>query len=145
MGEYFQTRGFGQPVMQAAAGMGQPMMQAAAGYGQPLMQAAAGYGQPRLAQAAAGVGEYIAYDTAGIGEYEEVPTSVQPMATNEGIMPNLYSAEQALSQAEAAAGVGQTDVPLQSDVNPTITADPIGDAPGGSRAGVFQGQDGVFG
>jgi len=129
--------------------MGQaPMMQAAAAY--PPMQAAAGMqgmGQPVLAQAAAGMGEYYAYGADGIGEYEEVP----PMNTgpvgqiDEGIYPNLHSAEQALSFAEAAAGVGGADVPMMSTVSPTVIADPVQELPGGSRAGVFQGGDGIFG
>ena len=152
MGSYYEipqpTSGFGQPmVMQAAAGMGQPMLaQAAAGMGQPMLtQAAAGMGNAQLTQAAAGTGEYIAYGASAIGEYDEAPVSSIGFHTNEGIYPNLHSAEQALSVAEAAAGVGSAEIPLQSTVNPTMIADPISDLPGGSRAGVFQGGDGIFG
>jgi hypothetical protein len=150
MGSYYEIpqpmAGFGQPMLtQAAAGMGQPMLtQAAAGMGQPMLtQAAAGMGQ--ITQAAAGTGEYVAVGVEGIGEYEETPVSGLASYTDEGIHPNLHSAEQALSTAEAAAGVGSADVPLQSTVNPTMIADPISDLPGGSRAGVFQGGDGIFG
>jgi hypothetical protein len=141
----------GQPMLsQAAAGMGQPMLsQAAAGMhhsmGQPMLsQAAAGMGQPMLTQAAAGTGEYVAYAANGIGEYEETSVSASPMSMDEGIHPNMHSAEQALTVAEAAAGIGGSDIALQSTVEPTVIADPISDAPGGSRAGVFQGGDGIF-
>jgi hypothetical protein len=134
MGEYFQTAGLGQ-YQQAAAGMGQ------------MMQAAAGMGQ--LTQAAAGAGEYLAVGAEGIGEYEEVtPEYTRPIPVDEGISPDLSTAEQALSVAEAAAGVGGAPgyqgVPAVSWVNPGGFATPIKDAPGGSRAGVFAGK-GVFG
>jgi hypothetical protein len=138
-GEYYQMQGLGQ-LRQAAAGVGQ-LRQAAAGMGQ-IRQAAAGMGQIR--QAAAGAGEYIAQNVNGIGEYEQVATGRTPMQMNEGIYPTLNHAERALSVAEAAAGVGRNDVPLQSTVNPMMTADPISDLPGGSRAGVFEGGDGIF-
>ena len=154
-GEYFETpaAGFGQltagQITQAAAGYGQNphLAQAAAGYGQNpmLTQAAAGYGQAVLTQAAAGTGEYIAYGVHGVGEYDEVPTSPQPIVVDEGVYPNLHSAEQALNVAEAAAGVGAVDVPVQQTVNPMVIADPIGDEPGGSRAGILAGGDGIFG
>jgi hypothetical protein len=135
-------------VTQAAAGMGmQPLhlnqlTQAAAGYGNNSMD---GDDSPIVTQAAAGTGQFMAYGIQGVGEYDEVGTSVQPMTMDEGIAPNLHSAEQALSVAEAAAGVGSLDVPLQSTVNPTVIADPIDELPGGSRSGVFQGGDGIFG
>jgi hypothetical protein len=137
------------------------LAQAAAGYGAtPLLaQAAAGYGAtPLLAQAAAGVGdaasmgEYIVQGASGIGEYEQVPTG--PFsghisgvgATNEGIYPDLSSAERALSVAEAAAGVGgMGDLPFMSTLNPTVMAQPVPDAPSGSRAGILEGGDGIFG
>ncbi|MCP4240244.1 MAG: hypothetical protein GY772_06745 [bacterium] len=134
-------------VTQAAAGMGmQPLhlnqlTQAAAGYGNNSMDG----GSPLVTQAAAGTGQFMAYGAHGVGEYDEVGTSVQPMTMDEGVHPNLHSAEQALSVAEAAAGVGSLDVPLQSTVNPTVIADPIQELPGGSRSGVFQGGDGIFG
>ncbi len=138
-GAYYETpqmSGFGQ-VRQAAAGYGSSPM---------LTQAAAGYGaSPMLTQAAAGTGEYIASGVNGIGEYEEVATSTQLMSVDEGIYPNTQTAEQALSIAEAAAGVGSADVPLQSTVDPSGMSSLIGDAPGGSRVGVFRGGDGIFG
>jgi hypothetical protein len=134
-GEYMQTSGLGQ-IQQAAAGMGQ------------LRQAAAGMGQ--LTQAAAGAGEYLAVGAEGIGEYEEVtPEYTRPVPVDEGISPDLSTAEQALSVAEAAAGIGGAmgqyeGVAAQSTVNPTGYAMPIKDAPAGSRSGVFAGK-GVFG
>jgi hypothetical protein len=145
-GSYYEIpqpmSGFGQPQLtQAAAGYGQ-LTQAAAGMGM-LTQAAAGMGQ--ITQAAAGTGEYVATGIEGIGEYEENPVSGVAAYTDEGIHPNLHSAEQALSVAEAAAGVGSAEVPLQSTVNPTMIADPISDLPGGSRAGILAGGDGIFG
>ena len=151
MGSYYEFQphqimpaaGMGQ-LTQAAAGMGQ-LTQAAAGMGSPMLtQAAAGMGQAMLTQAAAGTGEYVAYAANGIGEYEETSVSASPMMVDEGIHPNLHSAEQALTVAEAAAGVGAADIPLQSTVEPTVIAEPISDAPSGSRAGVFQGGDGIF-
>jgi hypothetical protein len=147
-GSYYEIpqpmSGFGNPMLtQAAAGYGQ-LTQAAAGMGAPMLtQAAAGYGQ--ITQAAAGTGEYVAVGVEGIGEYEETPVSGVASYTDEGIHPNLHSAEQALSVAEAAAGVGSAEVPLQSTVNPTMIADPISDLPGGSRAGILAGGDGIFG
>jgi hypothetical protein len=173
MGEYYELPvagmgGYGEAPLrlnqltQAAAGYGQPqgnplVTQAAAGMGmQPLhlnqlTQAAAGYGNnsmdgsPLVTQAAAGTGQFMAYGVEGVGEYDEVGTRSQPMTMDEGVHPNLHSAEQALSVAEAAAGVGSLDVPLQSTVNPTVIADPLDELPGGSRSGVFQGGDGIFG
>jgi hypothetical protein len=147
-GSYYEIpqpmSGFGQPALtQAAAGYGQ-LTQAAAGMGAPMLtQAAAGMGQ--ITQAAAGTGEYVAVGVEGIGEYEENPVSGLAAFTDEGIHPNLNSAEQALSVAEAAAGVGSAEVPLQSTVNPTMIADPISDLPQGSRAGILAGGDGIFG
>jgi hypothetical protein len=147
-GSYYEIpqpmSGFGQPMLtQAAAGYGQ-LTQAAAGMGNPMLtQAAAGMGQ--ITQAAAGTGEYVAVGIQGIGEYEETPVSGVASYVDEGIHPNLHSAEQALSVAEAAAGVGSADVPLQSTVNPTMIADPISDLPQGSRAGILAGGDGIFG
>ena len=139
MGEYYST-----PV----AGMGQ-YQQAAAGMGQ-YQQAAAGMGQaPRMSQAAAGVGEYLVQGANGIGEYEEVvPQYSAPEQIEEGISPDLSSAERALSVAEAAAGVGaygDDKVPLVSSVYPTGQPEAIPDMPGGSRAGTFAGSNGVFG
>lgn len=154
MGEYIMAN-------QGISGFGAAdlLAQAAAGYGASpmLAQAAAGYGAPpMLAQAAAGVGdassmgEYIVQGASGIGEYEQVPTG--PFsgsgygATNEGIYPDLSSAERALSVAEAAAGVGgMGDLPFMSTLNPTTVAQPVQDAPSGSRAGILEGGDGIFG
>ena len=138
MGEYIETgtSGFGD-YMQAAAGMGD------------VMQAAAGMGSPALMQAAAGVGEYIVSGAQGIGEYEQVaPEYSAPEALSEGISPSLSAAEQALTIAEAAAGVngmGNMDAALKQIVYPRGQALDIDDQPGGSRAGVFFGGNGVFG
>ena len=138
--------GLGQPphVLHPMAGFGQPITQAAAGYG-AITQAAAGYGA--ITQAAAGMGEYVAQGVQGIGEYEATSGygSLSGYgAVHEGIPGgNTYAAERALTVAEAAAGIG--DLPLVSTVNPDMIAAPIMDAPGGSRAGVFQGGDGIFG
>jgi hypothetical protein len=160
MGEYYEQLGAHpmdlDQVTQAAAGYGagaHPMdldqvTQAAAGYGASpmLTQAAAGYGgNAKLTQAAAGTGEYVSYGASGVGDYEEVATRPMAMTVDEGVYPNLNSAEQALSVAEAAAGVGSMDVPLQSTVDPMVMADPIADEPRGSRAGLFAGGDGIFG
>lgn len=148
MGEYIETgaSGFGD-YMQAAAGMGD-YMQAAAGMGN-VMQAAAGMGSPALMQAAAGVGEYIVSGAQGIGEYEQVaPEYTAPAGLDEGIAPSLSAAEQALTIAEAAAGVngmGNMDAALKQIVYPRGQALDIDDQPGGSRAGVFFGGNGVFG
>jgi len=137
--------GFGT-ITQAAAGYGQPphVIHPMAGYG-TITQAAAGYGA--ITQAAAGLGEYVAQGAQGIGEYEAVQGygSLSGYgAVAEGIPGgNTYAAERALTVAEAAAGIG--DLPLVSTDNPDMIAAPIMDAPGGSRAGVFQGGDGIFG
>lgn len=119
-----------------------------------------GFGNvPQLTQAAAGVGEYFVTGVKGIGEYEEVtPEYSAPTSTRDGIRPDLNSAEHAMSVAEAAAGVGMygggggygtyeqnQDVALQSTVYPTGGGENIPDQPGGSRAGVFCGDNGVFG
>lgn len=153
MGEYIMAN-------QGISGFGAAdlLAQAAAGYGASpmLAQAAAGFGAPMLAQAAAGVGdassmgEYIVQGASGIGEYEQVPTG--PFsgsgygAVNEGIYPDLSSAERALSVSEAAAGVGgMGDLPFMSTLNPTTVAQPVQDAPSGSRAGILEGGDGIFG
>jgi hypothetical protein len=156
LGSYYKypTAGMGQ-IQQAAAGMGQ-IQQAAAGMGQ-LTQAAAGMGQiqqaaagmGQLTQAAAGMGEYIAQGVQAIGEYEEVtPEYSRPMPVNEGIAPDLTSAERALSYAEAVSGVsGNPGVEPQPTVEPVDPALPITspDEPAGSRLGTFGGANGVFG
>jgi len=107
-----------------------------------MMQAAAGMG--KIMQAAAGTGEYYATQAMGYGEYEEVPVPNMQTMTREGIHPNLHSAEQALSIAEAASGLGG-DVSMVATFEPTVEATSINELPGGSRAGVFQGGDGIFG
>lgn len=103
-------------------------------------------GLGQLTQAAAGTGEYFMPGLQGIGEYEAVEgygaLGQQPY-TDEGIHPNLNAAEHALTVAEAAAGVG--DLPLQSTVDPYQVAAPIMDGPTGSRAGILEGGDGIFG
>lgn len=146
LGEYYSApgmSGFGQvpQLYQAAAGQYPGvahLSQEAAGFGQ---------GEPLLTQAAAGAGEYIVSGAQGIGEYEEVvPQYQRPVQTDEGISPDLSSAERALSIAEAAAGVGGTNlVPLRSTVYPTGRPEAIPDMPGGSRAGIFAGENGTFG
>lgn len=152
-GEFFMAQqGVGAYELSPMSGFGAtPMItQAAAGYGAAPMftQAAAGYGQ--ITQAAAGVGEYFVTGVEGIGEYEltPVPGSMNGLgqtAPMEGIMPDLTSAERALTVAEAAAGVGGLgDVPFESIVDPTGVAVPVSDAPMGSRAGILQGGDGIF-
>lgn len=169
MGEYFLTgasgfgaseragrrriaqAGFGQPISQAAAGFGQPISQAAAGFGQPISQAAAGYGAaPMLSQAAAGVGEYFLTGANGIGEYEMVqPSGMSGAATvtDEGIQGgDTNAAERALNIAEGVAGVSDDNgIGVQSIVDPTDVAVPVNDEPGGSRAGILAGQEGIFG
>lgn len=140
-GETFNGYGeFYQPMN----GMGQ-LEQAAAGYGQ-LQQAAAGYGYPALQQAAAGIGEYTAYGAQAIGEYEETPYSGYGAEPHLELAPNLSEAEQALTIAEAAAGLGSYgDIPGRMTVEPSMMGSPVPDEPGGSRAGVMAGRDGIFG
>lgn len=137
-GEYYQpTSGFGA-YEQAAAGMGN-VLQAAAAY----EQAAAGVGL--VEQAAAGMGAYFLTSPRGVGEYEQTEGlgASDRYLVDEGIHPDLVSAERALSVAEAAAGVG--DVELVSTLNPGLISEPIDDAPRGSRAGTLGGQNGIFG
>lgn len=135
MGEYY---GLGPGPLQT-----QQLTQAAAGF-RP-MQAAAGMGA-LVTQAAAGQGEYLAYNAQANGNnYEQVPTAPVPMAVDDGVMPNLYSAEQELNVMEAAAGIGQAEIPYQSTVNPLQLEVPIGDEPRGSRSGIFEGGGGIFG
>jgi hypothetical protein len=168
MGEYFLTgaNGFGASeraarrprhiaqagyggISQAAAGFGQPISQAAAGYG-AISQAAAGMGSPMLSQAAAGVGEYFLTGASGIGEYETVQPSGMSAAatvTDEGIQGgDTNAAERALNIAEGVAGVSdENGIGVQSIVDPTDVAVPVNDEPGGSRAGILAGQEGIFG
>jgi hypothetical protein len=125
-----------------------------------LEQAAAGFGAGLQQMYANPMGEYYAYGLEGVGEYETMPSEAPaaPVAIDNGIMPNLHSAEQALNVAEAAAGFGNNgpemltqaaagfgDLPLQSTVEPMIRAMDIPDEPGGSRAGILAGGDGIFG
>jgi hypothetical protein len=166
-GEYVPVSGFGayemagfgaSPMLsQAAAGFGGPMLsQAAAGFGDipvatrygrgTIAQAAAGMGGPMITQAAAGTGEYLAQGVQGIGDYEMVSGVGSSFgATDEGIRPDLRSAERALNIAEAAAGVSLGDIPTASTLNPVMLAQPVEDAPEGMRAGILQGGDGIFG
>lgn len=150
-GEYVPTSGFGAPPMlsQAAAGFGAPIMQAAAGYGAPIMQAAAGYGAPpMLSQAAAGVGEYVATGVQGIGDYEVV-SGVGGGGSfgyeDDGIPPNLRSAEWALNVAEQAAGIGLGDIATKSQQWPMMQAKPVDEHLKGARAGTLAGSNGIFG
>lgn len=128
--------------------------QAAAGLGRlgGYTQAAAGIGG--VTQAAAGVGEYFATGVSGIGEYEAVNGFGTNEVVREGIRPNLLAAERSLSVAEAVAGLGEAeysgsgggvnDAPLESIVDAEQIAAPVLDAPGGSRAGILEGGDGIF-
>jgi hypothetical protein len=159
-GEYVPVAGFGAYEMVSGLGASPMLSQAAAGFGDiptrarygkssSIAQAAAGFGAPMLSQAAAGVGEYIAQGIEGIGDYEMVaglgsPGSIGAM--DDGIRPDLHSAERALNIAEAAAGVnGFGDIGTASTLNPMMIAQPISDAPEGMRAGILQGGDGIFG
>ena len=112
-----------------------------------LRQPAAGFGANRSAlvtQAAAG--EFLAFGaTAQGGDYSEVPMLPMPTVTNDGVLPTLDAAEQALNVMEAAAGVGASEIPMQSDLYPEDQQNPIGDEPGGSRSGIFSGGGGIFG
>ena len=143
-GEYMPVSGFGALPTAARYG-GRMLAQAAAGFGVvPMMtQAAAGYGATQMTQAAAGVGEYIAQNLEGIGDYEMVNGVGSPEMTDEGIRPDLASAEQALDIAEAAAGLG--DIGSRSQLNPAMVTTPVSQSPGGMRAGVFNTTDGIFG
>lgn len=115
------------------------------GLGSPLQQAAAGYGS-ELQQAAAGVGEFFLPGAKALGEYE-ASADFGPLsglgAVDDGIHPNLDAAEHALSVSEAAAGIG--DLPMWNEVDAFQVAAPVMDGPQGSRAGILQGSDGVFG
>jgi hypothetical protein len=120
------------------------LSQAAAGTGEYI--ATSGFGSPMLSQAAAGIGEYIATGVSGIGDYEMVSGTGSAFGVeDDGIRPNLDSAEHALNIAEAAAGVGIGDLPTSSQQYPMMVAKPISDVPTGARAGSFAGQNGIFG
>jgi len=148
MGEFYETS-YIPGLEQAAAGMHGGMSDVQGG--QMLSQAAAGLQQ----MYANPMGEYYAYGADGIGEYESVPNATSGFgAIDDGIAPNLHSAEQALDVAEAAAGIGGMvhqaaagfgDLPLEQTVQPSIRAMDIPDMPGGSRAGILAGGDGIFG
>ena len=170
-GEYFEPpgmSGYGAYEMEPSYngfGAGPMITQAAAGYGAPPMitQAAAGYGE--ITQAAAGVGEFFMAGVEGIGDYEQAGQGLAySAAPDEGIYPDLTSAERALNIAEAAAGVGGYgdipeqsivshwtqmkgfgDLPFKSIVEPTGVAVGVQDAPMGARAGILEGGDGIFG
>lgn len=96
-----------------------------------LVQAPAGYGATPLLQAA-----------AGYGEYEMVPGYSGMGYVDEGTMPNLAAAEQALNVAEAAAGFG--DLSSVTTFNPAVQTVAVPDEPGGSRAGILAGSQGIF-
>lgn len=130
-GDYYETGN--APINVPYGGYGGDVMQAAAGYGAPLLQAAAGMGAP-LMQAAAGMGEYEVVPDASMSGFGQ---------TVDGTQPNLMSAEQSLNVMEAAAGFG--DLSLQSMINPIMTGVNVPTDPGGSRAGLLAGQDGLFG
>jgi len=147
-GEYMPMGGYGEYMEmgpgQRISGYGSyGDMQAAAGYGD--MQAAAGYGD---LQAAAGMGEFFSTGVSGYGEYMETGTSGIGAygVTDEGIAPDLRSAEWALSVAEATSGIGGFgDVGTISTVNPSDMALPVTDVPQGMRTGILEGGDGIFG
>jgi len=145
-GEYMATNGFGEYMATNGFGAAPMLSQAAAGFGAPMLsQAAAGFGAPMLSQAAAGTGEYVASGVQGIGDYEMVNGTGSFGVEEDGIAPNLHSAEHALNIAEAAAGVAIGDLPPQSQQWPMMVAKPISDTMTGARAGTFQGRDGIFG
>jgi hypothetical protein len=102
-------------------------------------------GGAMVTQPAAGTGEYLVYGAEGVGDYQQVPVVGAPTTWDEGVLPTMDSAEHALNVMEAAAGVGSSDIPMQMTVNPTDYARPIGDEPGASRSGVFEGKGGIFG
>ena len=112
-----------------------------------LRQPASGMGSGAVVtQAAAGAGEYLAFGARAMGgDYSEVPMLPMPTVTNDGVLPTMDAAEAAINVMEAAAGVGAAEIPMQSDLYPEDQSDPIGDEPGGSRSGVFQGNGGIFG
>jgi hypothetical protein len=142
-GEYMPVSGFGALPTSSRYG-GARLAQAAAGFGvvPMLTQAAAGFGE-QMTQAAAGVGEYMVQGVEGIGDYEMVNGVGNPEMTDEGIRPDLASAERALDIAEAAAGLG--DIGSRSQLNPAMVTQPVGQTPGGMRSGVFTTVDGIFG
>jgi hypothetical protein len=148
LGSYYETS-YVPGLEQAAAGMGG---------GEMLTQAAAGV--PQLQQMWANpMGEYFATGAEGIGEYESMAGGGAGGGyIDDGIHPNMHHAEQSLDVAEAAAGIGSYDgamltqaaagfgdLPLEQTVTPQIRAMDIPDGPGGSRAGILAGGDGIFG
>lgn len=139
------TNGYGEYVAASGFGAAPMLTQAAAnGYGQ-IMEASAGYGQP-LMEASAGVGEFVMSGIEGIGDYELSGDLMQAQAGYgyyDGIRPDTRSAEMALTTAEAQAGIG--DLPPTSTVMPQMAAQPIEDVSRGSRAGILEGGDGIFG
>jgi hypothetical protein len=155
MGEYVPVSGFGAYEMVSGLGATPLLSQAAAGmgdvpsrtrYGASPMIAQAAAGPPMLSQAAAGTGEYLAQGIQGIGDYEMVHgVGSSAFGMDDGIRPDLASAERALNIAEAAAGVALGDLPTASTLNPMMMAQPVDDAPQGMRAGILQGGDGIFG
>jgi hypothetical protein len=160
-GEYLQTSGFGDDEYSGygvdLTGYGVDLT----GYGAAPMitQAAAGYGAlPAITQAAAGydgfgedlegTGEFVVTDARGIGDYEEV-SGYDGMsaygAVDDGIRPDLASAERALNIAEAAAGIGDLPLTTRGAMNPVMVAAPVPVGPSGMRAGILKGGDGIFG
>lgn len=140
MGEFYEVlpqSGFGLDTAQ--------LRQAAGSYPQEAVgftQAPGGMGAA-VTQAAGAAGEYIVYGAEGMGDYEEVVPTGNGVATSDGVRPNLHEAEQALNIVEAAGAMG--DLPLQMNVNPTVAQRPVAGEPGGSRAGILAGGDGIFG
>jgi hypothetical protein len=140
MGEFYEVlpqSGFGLDTAQLRQAAGSYPMEAVG-----FTQASGGMGAA-VTQAAGAAGEYIVYGAEGMGDYEEVVPTGSGVATNDGIRPNLHEAEQALNIVEAAGSMG--DLPSQMTVDPTVAQRPVAGEPGGSRAGILAGGDGIFG
>jgi len=140
MGEFYEVlpqSGFGLDTAQLRQAAGSYPMEAVG-----FTQAPGAMGA-QVTQAAGAAGEYIVYGAEGMGDYEEVIPTGSGVATNDGVRPNLHEAEQALNIVEAAGAMG--DLPSQMNVNPTVAQRPVAGEPGGSRAGILAGGDGIFG
>jgi hypothetical protein len=145
MGSYYTFR---PHQLYPVSGMGEYITQTPNLRYNQLTQPMAGMGQNGgaiVTQPAAGTGEYLVYGAEGVGDYNQVPVAEVPTSWDDGVLPTLDAAERALNVMEAAAGVGSSDIPLQSTVNPVDYARPVSDEPGASRSGVFEGNGGIFG
>lgn len=130
-----------------------PQIRGSEGFGEwtPYQAACAGMGADGPYQAACAgvvesdVGQYYAmgpvsslgggYELSGCG-----PQPLRPFSTDEGISPNLASAEQALSIAESMG-----DIPGIPTITPSDTTIPVGADYASDRQAIFAGQDGIFG